>query len=488
MTTLGYTREYVQEDYPDAMSFVPHSVRTEHTARAITAQRIVTSVRPLGGSSVSAGGNLIFQLPYGEGAGFMKAGSAYIRADLVVSGASSTGTFGFPGSMGAADTLINQLNINIGGAQVENVLYLNKLSSNVINPWMTSASYINNLSLTSGLCGGQTNLKSLTWDAAQTSTAQLNNLPYKNFTNTVATSSTTAVVGNDNPKLLIPLHTSGLLNGGDSLQAVPICLLNAPMQIQCLMSSVNDGIWSSPTFTPTNWTLNNIELIYEKINPEPSYIQELKHQMASKLYVIPLTTVQSVTFQGGSNTSYNASLNSSAVKGAAFGYLPVAAQASSASNSKAFCAPTGANAALDTNGGVFNRILLLDSEPQDLFPDRCLDAPTKIAENFRCVSGQVFSDPDLNCNISSVGSSSYGDNSFGTYYGSNTVSMFNLQPYTPEVGVVMNGRPTNIANFIAQWLQPQATVKYDSSDSWYGFFFVQELLCIAGDGSATIVK
>ena len=488
MTTLGYTKQYVQEDYQDSMSFVPHSVRTEHTARAITAQRITTSIRPLGGSSISQGGNLIFQLPYGEQAGFMKAGSAYIRADLTVQGASSTGTWGFAGSMGDASTLINQANITLGGAQVENILYVNKLTSNVINPWMTSASYLNNLSLTSGLCGGQYNQKSITYDASQTNTAQVNNMPYKNFVNTVATSQTTAVAGNDNPKLLIPLHFLGLFNGGDSIQSIPLCLLNSPLQAQFLMSSVYDALWSSPTFTPSGWTLNNIELIYEKINPEPSYIHELKQQMASKLYVIPLTTVQSITFQGGSNTSYNASLNSSAVKGASFGYLPVANQASSASTSKAFSAPTGAYSALDTNGGVFNRILLLDGEPCDLFPDVCIDAPTKIAENYRMVSGQVFSDPEVSVNIINVGDTRYGDNSFGTYYGSNTVSMFNLQPYTPEVGVVMNGKPVNIANFIARWLQPVSTVAYSSNDAWYGYFFIQELLCISGDGSATIVK
>jgi len=487
MTTLGYTRDYVQEDYPDSMSFVPHSVRTEHTARAITAQRIVTSVRPLGGSSISAGGNLIFQLPYGEGAGFMKAGSAYIRAELLVQG-SSTGTYGFAGSMGDASTLINQLNVTLGGASVENILYVNKFTSNVLNPWMTSASYLNNLALTSGLTAGQPNLKAITYTESQGANASVNKLPNTNFTNAVAQSSSTSPeAGNAYPKILIPLHFSGLLNGGDSIQSVPLSLLNSPLSLQFLMSSVNDALWTSSAFTPTNWTLNNIELIYEKLNPEPSYIHELKAQMASKLYVIPLTTVQSVTFQGGSNVSYNASINSSALKGAAFGYLPVSAQATSTTTSKAFQAPTGAYAGLDSTDGVFNRILLLDSEPADLFPDRCKDAVTKIAENYRMVSGQCFSDPDLSCNITQVGDTRYGvSNSFGTYYGSNTVTMFNTQPYTPEVGVVMNGKPVNIANFIAQFLN--SGIGYSSNDAWYGYFFIQELLTIAGDGSATIVK
>jgi hypothetical protein len=247
------------------------------------------------------------------------------------------------------------------------------------------------------------------------------------------------------------------------------------------MSSINDALWTSEP-TATNYTLNNIELVFEQIIPPVDFIESMKHQMASHIYSIPITTVMSAVTQGGATVSYNQSLNTSCLKGYCAGYLPVQNQNTSVATSKAFAAPTGAVGNQDVSNPFFNRILLLDSEQVDFFPDRCQDSVTKVAENMRMVAGSVLGDPDYTLPFQSIGAW----NAWNTYLGSYFSTFFNVQPFSPEASICFNGKPVNIANFIANIGSSQ--VSASNSDSVYLYAWVQELICIAGDGSVTVVK
>jgi hypothetical protein len=469
-STYAPLRQVIVEEGTDAMNFVPHSIRSEHVSRAISANRKVTTIRPLGGSSIQAGGQLIFAYPFGTSAGYIKPSSCYLRFDLSVSGMSSTGTWGFAGAMGNSTSLINQFNCSMGGVTVENILYVNKLVSNIINPYMTSASYGNALSLLTGLSGGgEANIKAVSWTGSQASTANYNILPFQQFT------------AGANPKLLMPFNFSGLLSGGDSISAIPLFALNSPLTLQLLMSSVNDAFWASEP-TITNYTMNNIELVFEQINPPIDFIESMKSQMASNIYTIPITTVMSAVTQGGATVSYNQSLNTSCLKGYCAGYLPSHNQNTSVANSKQFSSPTGAMSNQDVTNPFFNRILLLDSEQTDFFPDRCQDSVTKVAENMRMVAGSVLGDPDYTLPFQSIGQW----NAYNTYLGSYFSTFFNIAPFSNESSLCFNGKPVNIANFIANVGSSQTATS--NSDSVYLYAWVQQLIAIAGDGSVTIVK
>jgi hypothetical protein len=380
----------------------------------------------------------------------------------------STGTFGFAGSMGDSTSLVNQYNLLVGGTSAENILYVNKLTSNIITPYMSSAQYGNALSLLSGLAGGGVNTLSKTWSASQTGT-NYTVLPNAMFNN------------EDNPKLIMPFHFSAILSGGDSINAIPLFLLNSPLTIQLLMSSVNDAFWATEPLI-TNYTMNNIELVFEQVIPPMEFVESMKHQMQSHIFSIPYTTVMSAITQGGSSVSYNQSLNTSCLKGYCVGYLPVQNQNSSVTTSKAFSAPTGALANQDVSNPFFNRILLLDSDQCDFFPDRCFDSVSKVAENLRMVSGSVLGDVDYTLPFTSIG----GWQAWNTYLGSYFTTFFNVSPFSPEASLCFNGRPVNIANFIANIGSSQ--VQASNNDSVYLYAWVQQILAIAGDGSCTIVK
>ena len=228
--------------------------------------------------TVSSGQNMLFQLPAGMGAGFLVAGSAYIKFTVSVTQANAY-SWAFK-QTGAASSVALRMSAILSGQMAENINHYNK----VYNSLLQHATNVSYLDADAGLTE---NVYSGAFNVAQTLT------------------------------VCIPVGL-GLLN---AKQHLPLFLLSSGM-IQVDLASALDAFVSGTADAVTEFQVIGATLICEQICPDAAYEQGMKQMLASRVYQMAFDTFYNNKYAGQSSITANLGLNSSSVRGVFWTPIP----------------------------------------------------------------------------------------------------------------------------------------------------------------------
>lgn len=455
----------VEAEQTDASNVVPRSMMPARIGRPVQATKSIKNISAVSGSTATSGQLSLIQLPYGAGAGFMKPGSAYLR--FRYQGTQTADSHGFAGSIPTAQSLIQRLTISQNN-NIEMINEYGKLVSNVIYPFMTTSDYTNNLAITEGSIGQNA---SISFPYSTGATAEISgqfNAQDARYTFAQGAPGIGSAI-----EMSISL-ASGLLNNTE-LSFIPLELMSSPLTIQVDYANVNNALYALTT-APTEFTVSNVSLVYESVNPPLEYVNTLRAGLASgKVFSIPYTTVVSAQTANAPTVSYNMSINSSSVE--AFYYFANQSfnQGNSTLKSKYASCSTGATVASDFT--TMNRRLYADGNLITSMPSINSDT-VFFRELMRAVEGG-FAGTDVATTIpfSNVGLDARNPQSFKSQY---YVGGFNLRNFNEE-GLCMQGTPVSVLN-----LQKD---DYAGADGiLYMYAFVSQILLLDASGSLSIVR
>ena len=454
----------VEMEQNDGINQVPRSMLPSRISRSVSATKSIKNISAISGSTATSGQLSLIQLPYGSGSGFMKPGSAYLR--FRYAGTQTANTHGFAGSCPTAQSLIQRLTVSQNNS-IELINSYNKLVSNIIYPFMTTSDYQNSVALNEGGLGQNNYLSpayytgaSLPLISAQTTDARF-------------TYVSTGVGGSGGAiELSVPL-CSGLLNNNE-LSFIPLELMSSPLTIQIDWATVNDGIYASTTAV-SEYTVSNVSLVFESVNPPMEYVSELRQGLLSgKVWSIPYTTVVSAQTTNSATVSYNFSLNASSVDAFFYGACDVDTQPTSTLRSKYFVCATGSSVASDFT--TMNRRLYADGNLITSMPS--INSDTLLfRELMRAVQGGFVNDCQTTVPFSSVG---LVPGQGGSYRGQFYAGAFNLKNFNEE-GLCMSGTPVSVLNL-------QIDNYSSASGILYMYAFLSQIAIIDASGAISVLR
>jgi hypothetical protein len=463
----------VEMDQRDEINAIPRSMLPARIARPVQATKNIKNITPISGSSITSGGQTTIQLPYGAGAGYMKAGSAYLR--FRYSSTQASDEHGFAGSCPSASSLIQRLTV----AQNNNIELINnygKLVSNIILPYCTSASYQNNVALMEGGLGANAYLSQPFSSGALGTTAYVAGRTQQDciIGDPRQTFNSTGAGGAQAVELSVPIY-SGLLNNKE-LSFIPLELMSSPLTIQFDWATVNNAIFALTTAV-SEYACSSIALVYESVSPPVEYTNELRAGlMQGRVWSIPYSTVITAETQNNSSVSYNMSLNASSVDAFFFGATQSFNANTSTLTSKVFASATGSSIAGDFS--TVNRRLTADGNLINSIPSINSDT-ILLREMFRAIEGGFVSDVYQTPVFSTVGNNG-ASAPLGTLRGTFYAGGFNLKPFFEE-NLAMAGTPCSVLNFVKD--------DYSGADGiLYLFAFVSNLAVIDASGAISVIR
>lgn len=464
----------VEADQRSEVNAIPRSMLPASIARPVQSVKSIKNITPISGSSTTSGGQTTFQLPYGASAGFMKAGSSYVRFRF--SATQAADSFGFAGGCPSAQSLIQRITV----AQNNNLELINeygKLVSNVIYPFMTSASYQNNVALMEGGLGSNAYLSQPFSSGALGSTSFTTGLtqqdciigdPRQSF-------SSTGPGGAQAIELSVPI-LCGLFNNKE-LSFIPLELMSSPLTLTIDWATVNNCI-NALTTAVSEYACSAIQLVYESVSPPVDYVNELRSGlMQGRVWSIPYTTVISAQTQNSSTVSYNMSLNASSVDAFFYGQTPSFTANTSTLTTKQFAVSTGSSIAGDFT--TVNRRLYADGNLINSVPSLNSDT-MMLREMFRAVEAGFVSDVYQTPPFSTLGSNGVANASLGTYRAQFYAGGFNLKPFFEE-NLCMAGTPVSVLNYQKD--------DYSGADGiLYMYAFVSNIAVLDASGALSVIR
>lgn len=381
------------------MSDIPNSLVSSQEPKPIPSSTRLISI-PSSSGAQSASGSIRIQVPTG-GSVFMKNGSCYIKAKITVTTAGGAGTCFFGNASKSASSIIRMATLQVGNLVVEQINDYGLHTQPAL--------------LLHGASFGYYNYDSRIMELTDS---------------TITTPAGLSVSVN----VCIPIGF-GLFQNPKSL---PLCLLQAPLQVQLDLYPVAQA-FTSGTATPTAYTVDDVQLVYESISVDDSYVQALKAQLAQgMLYQIPFTQFQGVNVANSSALYYNIGLNQSSVRAVLMSLI------SNANNVVGNVKKLQADAFTQMD-------LLVDGRLLNSFPLRTTDlAPQVYGELQRSLSvladsGVTSSAPIADSAGTLVSPQAYFSYSSagacqGSYLTDFFVAGFNLARFTND-GLTFNGQP-----------------------------------------------
>ena len=335
---------------------IPSILQSSDLPKPIPTNHKLISVASQNGNQGPSGMN-IFQIATGASAGCLKPNSVYLKAKISVTGtAGVNGTWTFNGPTKSASALINRLSILVSNQMVEQINFYSK-THDILLAHGANYSYFNYdsylLEHTQGLSA----------------------------TNTTTTDGTYSI------DVVIPI-ISGLFSGA---KAVPLYLLQSPINVQVDWDTLGNSIYSAGSSPPTSFTIQNPQLVYEIVQPDDQYTQGVRAMMAEgRLFQLNLTSFMNLQTASTQTLSYNIGANLSSIKGVLW---------TEYTNSPAVGTQTNF-----TNNGISNARLFLDGVQVNNYN---LDSfPVLHAEMSRCLHNM------FDCTLTSVDNTHYYDWSF----------------------------------------------------------------------------
>jgi hypothetical protein len=274
-------------NYPAPESLaIPSALVGEEMKSFRNCRNVIKSIPAASGSNVGPSSTALFSIPQSP-IGFIKPGSVYLRAKVVLSVVGSATTeVKFAGNaplsnhvtsdFGGASSLISRINLQGNGVTQSYACYQHYRNAVLVH------------CLTNGYISGD--LRQLEWAGASK----------------VITGATDA---DKTMYVSIPLWIGAF----NSATAFPLCLLNSPIQLEILTAPVNEAFASAAGGNaPTNYALSEMTLVYEELQVEPSFVQALKTSKAGQAFTFkvndyiavgPFSPSQSERFQVGLGVS-----------------------------------------------------------------------------------------------------------------------------------------------------------------------------------------
>jgi len=279
--SLGSDTKYI---LPASQDAVPEAWHSNRMAKPVACSLQTVNVPSLSGTQ-SAGGSSIIQIPCGSSAGIMQ--NPYVRFTVQFTSAAgvANSSFYFKGAVRAASACLSRLTTYVNSVQVDNIqnawaTYDQILAHSSSNDWLT---HDGTLMLGSGVqyyqpAAGATSSQSYTF--------------------------------------CLPLL--GMLG---SQQAFPLYLVNGTLQLQLDWQPSVNNMYTAGTNDPV-WTgvnFSNVQLVYDKIQPEASFVDKIRSDMVSgnHKFVFGYTNLASVTLPITAAGQYtlNYGVNASSLRG-----------------------------------------------------------------------------------------------------------------------------------------------------------------------------
>ena len=261
--TVGSDSTYI---LPASMDSIPESFRSNRSAKPIPCVLQTVNIPSLSGNA-GASGTSILSVPCGASAGI--ALNPYLIFTVNQTCADAK-TF-FKGAAGAATACINRLSTYVNSVQVDNIQNADQVYD-VLFSHSTSQNWLSY------------DAKALMYARAQLASAT-------------------------NYQVVVPLI--GLLG---SQQAMPLYLINGQLQIQIDWNTLARSVYNT-TAAPTAITFSDVQLVYDRLQPEQAFIDSVRGQMmAGQNFVYAYTNYQSVSKASGPST-FNYGLNVSSLRG-----------------------------------------------------------------------------------------------------------------------------------------------------------------------------
>jgi hypothetical protein len=264
-----------------SQSQVPQELMSSSAPRPLSS-KIQHKVSNSQTATQTSSGQLIFNLGCGSGQGFLKSGSVYLTCNVSVTQAADT--WGFQNSNQLASSIILRDTLYLNGNVADQYNYVNKLRQGLVSH-CSSDGYVKN-------------------DLCISENANLN-----------------TVARNASVNVCIPIQ-NGVFNAQHNL---PLFLLNTA-QLEVNLENLNNAI-TRVTTAVTEYTVSNAKLIYEIVQPEIAFEQEMKSILASgKLFQMPIKSWYNLKQSNtGAVKSIPIGLNMSSVNGVFHTSYPVAA-------------------------------------------------------------------------------------------------------------------------------------------------------------------
>lgn len=262
--SLGSIGSDIRYVLPASYDSVPQAFQSNKNAKPIPCVLQTVNVPSLT-TSATASGTSIVQLPCGASAGIML--NPYLRFDIALVGGDNTTSVAFKGATKSATACINNLTTYINSMQIDNQQNADRIYDQVFahgcsNDWVDrDASVLMNSNTT-----------------------------------------ITAVNANYNMgTMCVPLL--GLLG---SQQGIPLYLFNGTLQLNITWNSVARALNVAATTAPTNFTISNVQLIYDRIAVEQAFADKVRMDMMSGAkYVLGYTNFQNTALAMTANSTQN---------------------------------------------------------------------------------------------------------------------------------------------------------------------------------------
>jgi len=262
--TVGSDATYI---LPASMDSIPESFRSNRSAKPIPCVLQTVNIPSLSGSA-GASGTSVIQIPCGASAGIMV--NPYLI--FTVNQTCADATTYFKGAAGCASACINRLSTYVNSVQVDNIQNADQVYD-VLFSHSTSQNW-------------------LAYDAKTLMYARA------------------ALASATDYQVVVPLI--GLLG---SQQAFPLYLINGQLQIQIDWNTLARSLWNA-TAAPTAIAFSNVQLVYDRLQPEQAFIDSVRGQMMQgQNFVYAYTNYQSVPKVSAANSTFNYGLNVSSLRG-----------------------------------------------------------------------------------------------------------------------------------------------------------------------------
>jgi hypothetical protein len=264
---------------------IPESIMSSRVPKPIPSMNRVISI-PSQSGNASQSGQIVIQIAGGaDSNGYMRAGSAYLRAVVTVTktaGGNADNLLFFANQTKSAASIINRLQISANGTMLENIQNYSNWHS-LVQSQGCNANYVEN-------------------DCSITEYANTD----------VAIGQGTSATFN----VAIPLF-SGILSNAKSF---PLFLSGLMIQLDLNSAALSFKSSGTGATFGLSYVVSQAELVYESINPDQSLLQGIRMSMAQsgRLFELPYSTplgLTTATTAGQASFSYNVGLNLASVSG-----------------------------------------------------------------------------------------------------------------------------------------------------------------------------
>ena len=455
----GITKEYsLDAAHNNGENAIPRAILPQRLAKPVPSRKIIKQIPAISGSTAGPSQTSIVRINTSNGAGFAVSGSFYLLFKLAVTQAANT--WGFAGSIPDASALINRLTVS-QSLPIEVIQNYNKYVTNIVKPYATHSTNINQECVLSGGMGSNNFAANVyTSTSSGLTVAQNTNFGYTSTDGSTATLT-----------FAVPI-VSGLLNSS-SMTYIPLELINQNIDLQIDWATINDAFFAATTAV-TNYSISQLSLVYETVQVSEEYVNEVRKMMAGgKLWSMPIQTCISTQVADASSISYNFSVNCSSVSAFFAGKVLAEGQGSTLT-SKYFSASTGSSPNNDYSA-ISKRVLLADGEQILQVPNVNTDAQL-LKETIRAICANT-SDPNYSVPFQSWGRYDLA----GTYRGAFYVNGFNLRSWSEE-DLVFCGRPVSLLNYQKDDSGARAT------DTLYFFTIVDYIVLVDASGTISLVR